>query len=681
MKHLITLICLFFCVITSSAQDKDIKRPDSYNYSRGVEAIQQENYKEALEYLNKEIEENPKNGYAYAWIAAIRENYQEYGRAITALDLALKYIPKKDKTYRTWVYTSKADVYKELDEYDKAYECMSLAIAADPAEVRSYYKRAQLLFEQEKYAQADADYQKMIELTPGDVMGYMGLGRNQKMQKNYDAAIEQFDYVIKLSSDYSSGYSFRGECYLLQEKYNEAASDFVKALEINHDSKAFYHMQQLADSSVTSIATKLRVQAAKEPTESSWPYYLGVVYERQDNYKKAIGYYKDAHKLDNNPTIAERISSCYEDLGNYPEALKYIDMAIQADSTNEDFIRIRALINDATGNTNAAISDWDKYITMDPESYFGYYRRGWVKDHTGDSDGAIDDYTTSIELEPRYTYAYINRGVLYKFIGEQKLAKKDFETVISKDSLQEESHTIYALFHLGKVQEAKALIQKLLSKDENASNCYEAACLYSLAGETDTSLSYLRKALEKGNRKFAHIKRDRDLKNLRATSGFSELIEEFEEKWQQEISADQTEPTIEGEEITADIPFTKDGGVCKVKCQINGLPLHFIFDTGASDVSISSVEATFMLKNDYLKPSDITGKQNYMNANGDITEGTVINLRKVNFGGLELTNIKASVVKNQTAPLLLGQSVLSRLGRIEIDNTAKILKITYKGKE
>lgn len=83
-----------------------------------------------------------------------------------------------------------------------------------------------------------------------------------------------------------------------------------------------------------------------------------------------------------------------------------------------------------------------------------------------------------------------------------------------------------------------------------------------------------------------------------------------------------------------------------------------------------------MLKNDYLRPSDITGKQNYMNANGDITEGTVINLRKVNFGGLELTNIKASVVKKQSAPLLLGQSVLSRLGRIEIDNASKVLKIT-----
>lgn len=265
-------------------------------------------------------------------------------------------------------------------------------------------------------------------------------------------------------------------------------------------------------------------------------------------------------------------------------------------------------------------------------------------------------------------------------MGEEGLAKKDFEEVIANDTLREESHTIYALFHLGRVQEAKDVIHKLLQKDENASNCYEAACLYSIAGETETSLAYLRKALEKGNREFNHIKRDRDLKNLRATSGFADLIEEFEEKWQKDISSEQTEPTIDGEEKTVEIPFTKDGGVCKVKCQINGLPLHFIFDTGASDVSISSVEATFMLKNDYLKPSDITGKQNYMNANGDITEGTVINLRKVNFGGLELTNIKASVVKNQSAPLLLGQSVLSRLGRIEIDNAGKVLKITYKGK-
>ena len=66
-----------------------------------------------------------------------------------------------------------------------------------------------------------------------------------------------------------------------------------------------------------------------------------------------------------------------------------------------------------------------------------------------------------------------------------------------------------------------------------------------------------------------------------------------------------------------------------------------------------------------------------MDANGEVSVGTVINLKDVNFGGLILTNVRASVVRNQKAPLLLGQSVLSRLGKIEIDNSKNILKITH----
>nr|WP_234999424.1 hypothetical protein [Parabacteroides chinchillae] len=44
-------------------------------------------------------------------------------------------------------------------------------------------------------------------------------------------------------------------------------------------------------------------------------------------------------------------------------------------------------------------------------------------------------------------------------------------------------------------------------------------------------------------------------------------------------------------------------------------------------MSISSVEATFMMKNGYLNSTDVIGKQNYMMANGKISAGTVINLR------------------------------------------------------
>ena len=71
------------------------------------------------------------------------------------------------------------------------------------------------------------------------------------------------------------------------------------------------------------------------------------------------------------------------------------------------------------------------------------------------------------------------------------------------------------------------------------------------------------------------------------------------------------------------------------------------------------------------------GSQRYMDANGDISVGTLINLKEVSFGEQTLSNVRASVVRNQKAPLLLGQSVLGRLGKIEIDNSKQVLRISH----
>ncbi len=104
--------------------------------------------------------------------------------------------------------------------------------------------------------------------------------------------------------------------------------------------------------------------------------------------------------------------------------------------------------------------------------------------------------------------------------------------------------------------------------------------------------------------------------------------------------------------------------------------MHFVFDTGASDVTLSMVEATFMMKNNYLNANDVISNRQYMDANGNVNVGTLINLKNVHFGGLNLNNVRASVVRNQKAPLLLGQSVLNRLGKIEIDNKKNIIRIS-----
>jgi aspartyl protease family protein len=125
--------------------------------------------------------------------------------------------------------------------------------------------------------------------------------------------------------------------------------------------------------------------------------------------------------------------------------------------------------------------------------------------------------------------------------------------------------------------------------------------------------------------------------------------------------------------------MTKDGGVYYIPCKVNGVPLNFIFDTGASTVSLSNAEASFMFKNGLLTSQDILGLQLFQDATGRISEGTVVNLDLVEIGNLKLYNVKASIVGNIDAPLLLGQSALSKLGKFEFDYSKDQLAITGTG--
>lgn len=118
---------------------------------------------------------------------------------------------------------------------------------------------------------------------------------------------------------------------------------------------------------------------------------------------------------------------------------------------------------------------------------------------------------------------------------------------------------------------------------------------------------------------------------------------------------------------TSAIKMEKKDGVYMVPVEINGISMEFIFDTGASDIMLSATEAVFLYKQGKLSQEDILGTRKYQIADGTIAEGTVIILKNVRIGNKTLNNVQASVVNNIGAPLLMGQSALSRFGKITID--------------
>ena len=676
MKRILFFVSTLICVTTLFAQ-KQPQRPSSYNYQRGVEALVDGDITTGLDYLNKELEDNPKNGYAYAWIAAGRASNKEYGMALTAVNKAIQFVPKKDIQYASWVYSLRGNVYLELEDTITALNDYDQAIKIDPTNKGYYETRGDIHFNLGNYELSNKDYSKVIELDAGGVMGYMGLGRNLKGLEEYDKAIELFSYVIKIHPEYSSGYSFRAECLLKKNKYNEAADDILMALDIDEDRKAYYMLvtEYNDEQKLNILKAKFQIKKNKEPNNIYWYYYYGTALEANRRHLEAITQYQDAKRISASGLLDERIAICHSAMGNYAKAIEHIDIAIALDSTDADLYESRANYYGEMGNRAKAIEDLTKYIEFYPEFYYAYYRRGWYKHLDLQHEAAIEDFNLAIMLDSTYNYAYDGRGRSYYSLGKMELAKADFEKILSFDTIPNDNSCASSAYHfLGQDSLAIEYMLRTLEKDSTA--YYDAACTYALAKDVENAVFYLRKAFENGFCRLHHVSVDMDFDAIRDTPEFKSLIEEYtikiQQKWQ------PVEKSALGEERIVEVPFTAANGVTKVNCTINGLPLNFVFDTGASDVTISQVEANFMFKNGYLSDKDVVGKQHYQTADGNISVGTVINLNAINFGGLSLNNIRASVVQSQNAPLLLGQSVLQRLGKIEIDNTNRVLKITTR---
>lgn len=649
----------------------------SYNLRRACEEAENGNSQSAIEYIEKELSDNSKNGYAYMLVATIYMENSKYGHARSATESALKYLPKKDKETRSDMYLTRGELLAIERDTIGAYADLATAIQLNPSNEEAYETRAKLLYMQGRYDESDADYRTILSLNPGGVAGRMGLGRNFLFRKDYDKAIEQFDVVLTLYPDLSDGYLKRAQAYLFKGDYLNAIDDACKAIEIDSNENALYLISDFPKEQLPLVVTKLKGMAVKNPYDVKWWCLIGLIYTDKKMYTGAIEAFQKAFDIDAYSVYLEMISECYQEIGDYAKALDYVNQAMQMNPDDLDLISTKGNILGESGDIDGAIAEWTNYIERSPDSFWGYYRRGFFEDNDNRTDAALEDYNMSIMLQPDYTYAYHGKGDMLMRKGQAEEAMEVYRKVVELDTVPNNySCAMYALLALGEKDKAVDFMNRVIENDSTyCGNYYDAACFYSRIGDLDKSLSNLRTSFEKGFRRFHHVRSDDDLELMRQADGFKTLIEEYERKIPNESENQNADNPDVSERV--EIPFTPDGGCVSVKCAINDLPLTFIFDTGASIVSLSQIEANFMLKNGYLKREDFVGSGRFVDANGDVSEGTIVNLRNVDFGGLKLNNVRASVVRNQKAPLLLGQSVLGRLGSIEIDNSGKKLIITH----
>lgn len=127
------------------------------------------------------------------------------------------------------------------------------------------------------------------------------------------------------------------------------------------------------------------------------------------------------------------------------------------------------------------------------------------------------------------------------------------------------------------------------------------------------------------------------------------------------------------EPVKITVKMHEKNGVRYIPIKINGQELNFVFDTGASSICISTLEASVLYKNGTLTKEDFVGTENFLDASGNITEGITIKLRTIQIGDKVIESVEATIIKNPDAVCLLGQTALSKFGKYTIDNENNVI--------
>jgi tetratricopeptide (TPR) repeat protein len=225
-------------------------------------------------------------------------------------DKALKVLQTAEKTNaaNVQVHLALADIYRDKKDYEASFNELTLA-----------------------FALPDLDVDQGIKI----ILGYLP----KFPDPNAKASALELSRLLTVSHpDDSRGYALYGDMQIQNEKFVDAKASYKKSIELN--AQVYEVHEQLIRLELGDNELDAAIQDGEEalslfPNQSWLNYLVGVAWEQKKDFKKALGYIKNATALESQDKdlLAQSYSSlgdCYHSLGDneqsdasYEKALGY----------------------------------------------------------------------------------------------------------------------------------------------------------------------------------------------------------------------------------------------------------------------------------------------------------------------------------------------------------------------
>jgi non-specific serine/threonine protein kinase len=260
-----------------------------------------------------------------------------------------------------------------------------------------------------------------------------------------------------------------------------------------------------------------------------------------------------------NPNISQAhqwLGGAYTGIGKYDEAIKAIEESLRIEPTNAGAHQALARAYwIGFGSIERGIEELERAVTLNPQLGYAFLQLTFLYTITGEYEKAIEAAKKAIDLQEKFISgkeglqiigAHTRLGYVYYRQGRYDEAIKEYN--IEMDFLLSSDHSLRertmieldqklgaAYMKKGMAEEAEGRFKRAVKKFEDriskgaadAPTMYYIACLYSLRGDPEAAVKYLRESFagfEKINR--LRAKGDPDLDPVRDDPRFIELMKE-----------------------------------------------------------------------------------------------------------------------------------------------------------
>jgi tetratricopeptide (TPR) repeat protein/V8-like Glu-specific endopeptidase len=194
-----------------------------------------------------------------------------------------------------------------------------------------------------------------------------------------------------------------GLAKLTNGKYAESIGDFDQAIQANPKRSAAYLYRGTARSLLISSKVIESVTTRLETDDKAKRRFI-------PEYQLALGDFQQAYKLAPKSTWAlEGAANTQNDLGNYAQAIKILDVAIATKPTDNAY-GLRAVARSKTADVAGAIADYTTAIKLAPYSSFYYGMRSGIYAEQKNYPAALADLNKALQIDPKNFAYYLNRA-------------------------------------------------------------------------------------------------------------------------------------------------------------------------------------------------------------------------------------------------------------------------------